>query len=69
MLILHALQQFLEKSLEFALLEQFDDLRDILSAIAGTDQKCIRGFHYHQIANSYRGDKFIGTPKKIPFRI
>ena len=69
MLILHALQQFLEKSLEFALLERFDDLRDILSAIARTNEKCVRRFHYHQIPNSDRGDKFIGTPQKIAFRI
>src|SRR5690348_11542221 len=47
------------------LFEPFHYASYVLRAFAGTDEKCVGGFHDNQIRNSYSGDELRRTPDEI----
>src|SRR5689334_18756999 len=55
----------LQQLLQAMLVEPFHHAAHFLRAFPGADQQCVLCFHYNQIGNAYRGDKFRGTPDEI----
>src|SRR6516162_3155365 len=64
-----ALRKRLQEPRQLAAFERFNDLPDILGALAGTDQERVCGFHHHQITDSDGGDKLVRAPQEIPLRV
>ena len=49
--------------------EVFDDFGDVLGAVAGADEKCVRGFDDDEVFDADRGDEFARAVEEIAGRV